>query len=283
MSTPESERPRHLVVAHRTADSPELLERLRALAQDDAEFVLLVPATPATYLEEFTEGRVRPATAIAAERAFRIRARMLEHGLNIAAARVGDWDPVEAVAEELRTTRYTSIVLSTLPRGISRWLRLDVPARLARRFPDVAVVHVVAGSPAAMATEEPPSAPEPVEPSRPGAIRLSLDPEERAFLERVLTSYLGDLRFELRATDTRQVRVELRREEELLHRLIAGLHADPPPERPRTEKSPDRVPSGLGKTSLRITTPQARPPSSAAAPATRDPEGRGRRPRRGRQ
>ena len=151
MSTPASEPARHLVVAHRTADSAELLQRLRELARDDAatEFVLLVPATPASYLEEFAEGRVRPATAIAAERARRLRVRMLEHGLNIAAARVGDWDPVEAVAEELRNTSYSSIVLSTLPPGISRWLRMDVPARLARRFPHVRVIHVVAGAPAA--------------------------------------------------------------------------------------------------------------------------------------
>jgi len=138
---------RYLVVAHRTADSAELMDRLQALARADPEaaFVLLVPATPATYLEEVASGRVRPARTIAAERARLIRDRIQEHGLLVATARVGNWDPMQAVEDELRTEAYAAIVISTLPPGISRWLNMDVPARLVRRFPRTQIIHVVAG------------------------------------------------------------------------------------------------------------------------------------------
>jgi len=152
---------RYLVVAHRTADSAELMDRLLALAAADppAEFVLLVPATPASYLDEVAEGRVRPASVIAAERASRIRERMLERGLNLASARVGAWDPMQAIDDELRGETYSAIVISTLPPGISAWLRRDVPARLARRYPQLEIVHVVAGrAPAQPAPGESPVA-----------------------------------------------------------------------------------------------------------------------------
>ena len=48
----------YLVVAHQTAASPELLEKLKEIdAEDaDAEFVLLVPATPVGHLLTWTEG-----------------------------------------------------------------------------------------------------------------------------------------------------------------------------------------------------------------------------------
>jgi hypothetical protein len=53
---------RYLIVAHQTAGSPELLERVRALAAADpeAEFTLLVPATPTGHLlHNWEEGEAR--------------------------------------------------------------------------------------------------------------------------------------------------------------------------------------------------------------------------------
>ena len=53
---------RILIVAHQTAGSPELLERVRALAADDpaADFTLLVPATPTGHLlHNWEEGEAR--------------------------------------------------------------------------------------------------------------------------------------------------------------------------------------------------------------------------------
>ncbi len=35
-------------------------------------------------------------------------------------------------------------VISTLPPGVSRWLLLDLRARVSRRYPRILVIHVVA-------------------------------------------------------------------------------------------------------------------------------------------
>jgi len=216
---------RYLVVAHRTADSAELMDRLLALAAADpaAEFVLLVPATLPSYLDEVAEGRVRPASLIAAERASRIRRRMLERGLNLAGSRVGAWDPVQAIEDELRGETYSAIVVSTLPPGISRWLRMDVPARLARSYPQLEIVHVVAGR-LSSAEATPPKATELPAVGGASTVRIQLDGEEVQLLDRVLSSYLGELRMEVRVTDNRRLRAELKREEQLLRTLIERLH-----------------------------------------------------------
>jgi hypothetical protein len=229
---------RYLVVAHRTADSVQLMDRLLALAVADsaAEFVLLVPATPPNYLDELAEGRVRPARVIAAERASRIRKRMLERGLNLASARVGAWDPVEAIEDELRNETYSTIVISTLPQGISRWLGMDVPARLARRYPKLEIVHVVADR-LTSAEMTPPTDPE--RPAGDGGprVRIELDEDEAQLLDRVLISYLGELRIEVRGTDNRRLRAELKREEGLLRKLIERLH------KPTSRKQRARTPA----------------------------------------
>ncbi len=219
--------PRYLVVAHRTADSAELLSRLHtlALANRSTEFVLLVPAMQPSYLDELAEGRFRPGTAIAGERARHIRQKMLEQQLNIVAARVGNFDPVEAIADELTYEAYSGVILSTLAPGLSHWLRMDVPARLARRFPDVAVTHVVASQrePEPAGTHEE-VASTPAQPSRTSRVRVQLDEEEVDLLDRVLGIYLGDLRMEVRVTDNRRLRADLKHEEALVRRVMGDLH-----------------------------------------------------------
>jgi hypothetical protein len=172
---------------------------------------------------------------IAAERASRIRERMLERGLNLASARVGAWDPMQAIEDELRGQTYSAIVVSTLPPGISRWLRMDVPARLARGYPQLEVVHVVAGR-LSSAETAPPEGPELAAVDGEQRVRIQLDGEEVQLLDRVLGSYRGELRMEVRGTDNRRLRAELRREEQLLRRLIERLHK--PASRERRGRAP---------------------------------------------
>jgi hypothetical protein len=65
-------------------------------------------------------------------------------GCNVVEGRIGDEDPVLAIEDELRRRRYTGIVISTLPPGVSRWLKLDIISRIQRRLPpERLVVHVV--------------------------------------------------------------------------------------------------------------------------------------------
>src|SRR5919199_2728738 len=132
----------YLLVAHQTAQSPELLDAARQLQQEDASaaFVLLVPRTPVGNLLVWEEGE----TAEVAERhAAGARARLQEHGMTVLEAKTGDQDPVTAIGDELRKggRRYAAIVLSTLPPGASRWLNMDVISRSRRTFPRHRVIH----------------------------------------------------------------------------------------------------------------------------------------------
>jgi hypothetical protein len=126
---------RILIVAYQTAGSPELLDRVKALAAADpaAEFTLLVPATPTGHLlHNWEEGE---AKQLARKRAGEAMASLAAAGIPVAAARVGSHSPLEAVGDELQARPgYERIVLSTFPPGISRWLKGNLPAILERRF-----------------------------------------------------------------------------------------------------------------------------------------------------
>ena len=134
----------YLLVAHQTADRPELLAAAQELAarDDNAEFTLLVPATPVGDLLTWEEGETKEVARARAESAAAV---LRGRGLNLAAVRVGDPDPVLAVDDELLAgRRYDALVVSTLPPGISRWIKMDVISRLRRSHPRLPVVHVVA-------------------------------------------------------------------------------------------------------------------------------------------
>jgi len=141
---------RYLVVAHRTAKSPELAE-LRsqdpvdkgpegARLARESRFVLLVPAVPpAGWVYE--EGEIQRRAKEEAEAA---KAALEAQGIAIEEAKPGDVSPILALEEELMAHpgEYQAIVLATLPPGLSRWLRLDVHGQ-AERF-GLPVIHVIA-------------------------------------------------------------------------------------------------------------------------------------------
>jgi hypothetical protein len=138
---------RYLLVAHQTAECDELMEAAGDLAREDpaAEFVLLVPATPITNLLVWEEGET---LEVARRRAASARDRLQARGLRVAEARTGDPDPLAAIADEMHGGhRYAGIVVSTLPAGLSRWLRMDLLSRLRRQFPRQRLVHVTAQAP----------------------------------------------------------------------------------------------------------------------------------------
>lgn len=136
--------PRYLVVAHQTADSEELGQAVLELAgqEPDAEFVLLVPATPIHHLGTWTEGE---SHAVAERQAASARHKFEEAGVRIAGAGAGDASPFQAVADAVLGEEYDGIVVSTLPPGISRWLKIDLIHRLERSY-DLPITHVVAYS-----------------------------------------------------------------------------------------------------------------------------------------
>ena len=148
---------KHLVVAHQTSASPELIAKLREIVQRDeeAQFTLLVPATPANQLLVWEEGE---SVAIAGKRAAESRQQLEAAGLPVVEAKVGDYLPLDAIMDELRRQQdppYASVVLSTFPPGMSRWLRMDLPTQLRRKFPGLRVEHVLSHPRARESVEEP--------------------------------------------------------------------------------------------------------------------------------
>jgi hypothetical protein len=136
---------RYLVVAHETVTNPELLKQVRAVREQDeeAEFVLLVPATPVRHLL-FRRGDEHDAEVTARKLADRARTLFAKRGLQLRDTRVGASDPVEAIDAEVQANPgYAGFVISTLPKEKSRWLRMDLPRTVRSKY-DLPVYHVVA-------------------------------------------------------------------------------------------------------------------------------------------
>lgn len=136
-----STKQRVLVVANRTADSPDLIAALcgRA-AETPAGFTLLVPAVPHGLA---WAADMKAGWSEAAGRADRARTRVRQDGLELDEVIVGDPDPFAAVGDVLHAREFDEIVVSTLPRTISRWLAVGLPARL-RRTVDLPVSELTA-------------------------------------------------------------------------------------------------------------------------------------------
>jgi hypothetical protein len=135
-----AEKAKVLVVANRTAESPELLEALRnRTLHGPCEFTLLVPSTP--------HGLAWAADMHAGgDEAEQHREAFVEElrneGLDVAAAKVGDPDPLAAISDECNFNSYDELIVSTLPLKISKWLRVDLP-RKAEAATGLKVTHVV--------------------------------------------------------------------------------------------------------------------------------------------
>jgi len=132
-----------LVVANRTADSPDLITALSQRADErPSGFTLLVPAVPHGLA---WAADMKAGWSEAVLRAERAGARIRQAGLDLDEVIVGDPDPFAAVGDVIHAREFDEVVVSTLPRTVSRWLALGLPARL-RRAVDLPVHEVQAQS-----------------------------------------------------------------------------------------------------------------------------------------
>jgi bacterioferritin (cytochrome b1) len=138
--------PRYLVLANQTAASPELTSAVREILEKDpdTEFVLLVPATAVEDLLDWQEG---DSQSVAKRTAQAAKEHLESVGATVTRTDVGDASPVKAIENELEQhhEKYDGIVISTLPLQRSRWVALDQPRRIERRF-KLPVRHVVGHS-----------------------------------------------------------------------------------------------------------------------------------------
>jgi hypothetical protein len=108
---------RVLVVANRTAATPRLLEAVRRRAGDGpCEFALLIP--------DVTDRRAADWTLETALPLMKRSARGKVEGL------VGGPDPFQSVQDAVKQGDFDEIIISTLPRRVSKWLRRDLIRRV---------------------------------------------------------------------------------------------------------------------------------------------------------
>jgi hypothetical protein len=129
-----------LVVANRTAESPELLTALQErAARGPCAFTLLVPQTPhgLAWAADPDAGQDE-----AEEHRQAFIEELREEGIDLADAKVGDGDPLAAIQDECNFHDYDEVIVSTLPLKLSKWLRVDLP-RKARAATGLPVTHVI--------------------------------------------------------------------------------------------------------------------------------------------
>jgi hypothetical protein len=119
---------RVLVVAHRTAATHGLADAVRSrAASGPARFTLVVPRTPhglqrLTDPEDTDESEAREIL----DRALPV---LSEAAGSPVEGRVGDPVPLTAIEDALNSEEFDEIIISTLPKRVSRWLRLDLPSK----------------------------------------------------------------------------------------------------------------------------------------------------------
>jgi hypothetical protein len=108
---------RVLIVANRTSSTPRLIEAVRSRAEaSPCEFALLIP--------DVTNRKAADWTMETAQRLLRPAARGKVEGL------VGGPEPFESVKQAVQEGNFDEIMISTLPRKVSKWLRRDLIRRV---------------------------------------------------------------------------------------------------------------------------------------------------------
>ena len=121
---------RVLVVAHKTAATKPLLDAVRERAQrGPCTFTLLVP-NPAHGLHKVVDPEDQQASEAQTVISEAIPALSEAAGAPVEGI-VGDADPVAAVHDALNLRGFDEVIVSTLPVRLSRWLKLDLPSKVA--------------------------------------------------------------------------------------------------------------------------------------------------------
>src|SRR3954469_25678473 len=108
-----------LIVANRTASTPQLLNGVRDRAREGpCRFTLLIPDEPRKGGADWTLETALP---------------LLEHAAGAPVeGMIGEADPYDAVLSALEDPGFDEVIISTLPRRVSQWLRRDLPHRVEK-------------------------------------------------------------------------------------------------------------------------------------------------------
>ena len=141
---------RYLIVANQTLGGEQLTEKLdECLRAGPCRFFLAVPVTQTEgynywgsgSIEGFIPNAYKVATALAQGRLRRELARLREAGAE-AEGEVVDPKPVETIRKLADREQVDEIIVSTLPRPLSRWMVADLPHRI-KRATGLPTTHIV--------------------------------------------------------------------------------------------------------------------------------------------
>jgi hypothetical protein len=121
-----------LVVAHRTAATPALLDAVRArVARGPATFHLLVPNPVAAAFHPLHPERDEGLAIGEHVLALALPLHDEAAGAHVNGSVSIRHDPMDVIEDAIGTGRFDEIILSTLPPSVSRWLHADLPHRVA--------------------------------------------------------------------------------------------------------------------------------------------------------
>ncbi len=136
---------RYLLVANQTLQRAELADELRKrIEAGPSSFCLLVPDTRAADYPDVAAaaGVLQPSMtwwmtdyrgpATDEEASTQARQRLGQMLADL--GDLGSAQPMEAMEKVFTDHRFYEIIVATLPRPVSRWLRADLPHRAERRF-----------------------------------------------------------------------------------------------------------------------------------------------------
>ena len=120
---------RVLVVAHKTAATPALLDAVRdRAARGPAKFTLLVP-NPAHGLHRVVDPEDQEQSE--AQQVLELALPLLEEAVGgPVEGMIGDPVAMNAIQDAINTRGFDEVIISTLPARVSKWLRLDLPSKV---------------------------------------------------------------------------------------------------------------------------------------------------------
>jgi hypothetical protein len=140
---------RYLIVANQTLGGEQLTAKLTECRNaGPCRFYLVAPVTQTEAsdrwasggLEGVVPGAYKIARALAEGRLKQELARLQEAGAE-ADGEVVDPNPIEAIRKLASREEVDEVIISTLPRRLSRWMAMDLPHRV-RRATKLPVTHI---------------------------------------------------------------------------------------------------------------------------------------------
>lgn len=147
----------YLIVANQTLGGEKLAQTVRErIERGDSSFYVVVPMASPHHESGWSGGFIpydgmtasearawseqdtehRRAMMDAARGRAQHRLTQMTEAIESAGGRadgtVCDPDPLETVKESMAERSYSEVIISTLPAGLSRWLKMDLPSRVAR-------------------------------------------------------------------------------------------------------------------------------------------------------